>query len=92
MNLSTQYSIPKTVMLQVIDDEVLLFNSENGNFFALNDIGAGIWEVMLDYTTLEEVFNELTQYIDISPNKLKDDLFLFCESLSNQELIVCHDK
>lgn len=90
MTLQTHYSIPSSIMLQVVDDEVLLFNSANGQFFTINEVGAGMWEVMQDYTALTDVLNELKNYFNVPLDQLTNDLLAFGESLVEQNLIVCN--
>lgn len=92
MTLQTHYSIPSSILVQVVDDEVLLFNSANGQFFTINEVGAGMWEVMQDYTTLGDVLNELKEYFDVPLDKLTADLVIFGESLEEQQLIVCDEQ
>lgn len=92
MTLDTHYTIPSSVLLQNVDDEMLLFNSANRQFYSINEIGAVMWETMQDYSTLFEVLNELKDCFDISADQLSNDLIAFGESLFNQQLILCDDK
>jgi hypothetical protein len=89
MTLHTRYSTPTSVMLQIVDDEALLFNSINNQFYTINTIGAVMWEVMQNYSILTDVLNELKEDFDISQDQLSNDLIAFGESLEAQQLIVC---
>ncbi len=91
ITLEQKYTISPSVLLQVVDDEVLLFDSSNGQFFTINDIGAGIWEVMQDYSTLDNVLQELKSYFDIPREKLSSDVLAFADSLVKQGIILIDD-
>jgi len=91
MTLEKNYTISPSVLLQVVDDEALLFDSSNGQFFAINDIGAGMWEVMQDYSTLSGVLHELESYFDVSKEKLSSDIIFFAGSLFKQGIISFND-
>ncbi len=87
MTLETRYRIPPTVMLQVVDDETLLYDSATGLFFSLNDVGATIWEVMNDYETLQGVLSELMEIFEVDRDQLEGDVFAFVTMLAEQNLV-----
>ena len=87
MTLETRYRIPPTVMLQVVDDETLLYDSATGLFFSLNDVGATIWEVMNDYETLDDVLSELMEIFEVDRDQLEGDIFAFFTTLAEQNLV-----
>lgn len=87
MTLTTRYTIPSSTMLQIVDDEVLLFNSSNELFFTINEVGAAMWEVMQDYSKLQDVVDELKEYFDVSIEQLSTDVLVFSQSLSDQGLM-----
>jgi hypothetical protein len=91
MTLQTHYRIPSAVILQIVDDEALLFNSDNGLFFTINEVGNVMWEVMNDHTILESVLSELTEIFDVSAEQLSSDLMGFTQSLAEQGLIVLEE-
>lgn len=88
MTLDARYTIPSSIMLQVVDDETLLFNSENGQFFTLNEVGTVMWEEITAHTTLQSVLSEMLEIFDVASEQLSNDLFAFAESLSQQGLFV----
>lgn len=88
MTLDTNYTIPSTVMLQVVDDETLLFDSATELFFTLNDIGTVMWEIMNENSTLRAVYDELTEAYDVLVDQLETDIITFATALSEQGLLV----
>jgi hypothetical protein len=88
MTLDTKYTIPSTVMLQLVDDETLLFDSATELFFTLNDVGTIMWEIMSENSTLGAVYDELTEAYDVPGEQLEADIINFATALSEQGLLV----
>lgn len=86
MNLKS-YTIPSTVMVQVVDDETLLYDSATGLFFALNETGAMMWDSISVYDDLADVHVELMGVFEVEPEQLASDLEVFVSSLAEQGLI-----
>ena len=88
MRPSPLYDIPSTVMLQKVDDETLLFDSETGSFFNLNYIGTIMWEVIAENTSIITVYKELQKIFDIPEKQLQTDLLAFSKALHAQGLLI----
>lgn len=88
MTLDTKYTIPSTVMLQLVDDETLLFDSATELFFTLNEVGTVMWEIMSENSALRAVYDELIEAYDIPDDQLEADIVLFATALSEQGLWV----
>jgi hypothetical protein len=88
MTLDTHYIIPDTVMLQIVDDETLLFDSATELFFTLNDVGTFMWEIMSENSTLRAVYDELMEAYDVPSDQLEADILTFASTLLEQGLLV----
>jgi hypothetical protein len=88
MTLEAHYTIPSTVLLQSVDDEVLLFNSANGLFFTLNEVGTVMWEIMSENSALRAVYDELIEAYDVPVDQLEADIVTFATALTQQGLLV----
>ncbi len=86
MTQSLNYSIPSTVILQIVDDETLLFDSKTELFFTLNETGTLMWEVISKNTSLVTVYKELLEMFNIPEKQLQEDLFAFTKALFEQGL------
>jgi len=91
MNFNASYTIPDSVMLQNIDDETLLLDTNTQEFFSLNEIGSAMWESMSEYNNLEEVYKEFQEAFDIDANQLKSDITTFASALKEKGLITFND-
>lgn len=87
MDLDTRYTIPQTVMLQVVDDETLLFNSANGLFFALNEMGAVLWQRMSESDTLQALYDRMIEEYEVDEEQLARDIIAFTQTLAEQGLL-----
>ena len=87
MNLQSRYTIPSTVLLQCIDEETLLFNSANGLFFALNEMGTIMWEQMAQSHSLQEIFDHMVELFEVDGNVLSADIITFANTLAEQGLL-----
>ena len=87
MTLDSRYTIPSTVLLQRVDDEVLLFNSANGLFFTLNEMGTVFWQSMSESNTLQDIFNSIAQEYEVEADLLAQDIITFSQTLAEQGLL-----
>jgi len=92
MTPSPYYTIPSTVMLQKVDDETLIFNSETGLFFNLNESAEIMWEVMSKHSSIVEVYEELREIIDIPEKELQTDLLAFAKAMFDQGMFTIDQK
>ncbi len=91
MTLETHYAIPSTVMLQIVDEETLLFDSSTELFFTLNEVGTVMWEIMSENNALRAVYDELIEVFDIESEQLAADIEIFASSLAEQGLLTVKD-
>lgn len=91
MTLETHYAIPSTVMLQIVDEETLLFDSSTELFFTLNEVGTVMWEIMSENNALRAVYDELIEAFDIESEQLAADIKIFASSLAEQGLLTVKD-
>ncbi len=84
---SKLYTIPSTVMIQVVDDETLLYDSATGLFFALNETGAMMWDSIVRHDDLKDVHVELMDVFEVESDQLTSDMKVFVDLLAEQGLI-----
>ena len=70
---SKPYTIPHTVMVQVVDDETLLFDSNTGLFFSLNESGALMWDSISAYSNLTAVYDEMIEAFEVDSKQMEND-------------------
>ena len=88
MKLNTNYTIPNSVMLQTIDDESLLLDTESEEFFSLNEMGYLMWESMLKHNNLNDIKEEFLSLYNVSPEVLTKDIVEFSQTLEQKGLLL----
>jgi hypothetical protein len=74
------------------DDNVVLLNTQRGNYYSLDLTGLRIWELIETETTLGELSEHLGKEYDIAPAECLADTIAFCQRLHDENLIICLDE
>ena len=82
------YSIPETILLQKIDNESILLDSRNNQFFALNPIGEQIWGYLKQQMEPTAILEELRQIYDAPKEVLEHDISTFLNVLAERGLLI----
>jgi hypothetical protein len=89
MSLDTRFAVnsPK-VILETFDDEVMLVNLENGNYYSLEKVGAVIWGLLEQGRSSSEVQASVVQQYDGERLELEHLTARFIEELAQEDLII----
>lgn len=87
MNLNTKISIPNTLFSQEVDDETIVLDTNTQEYFNFSSFGKVIWDMLLEGSTLQEIFDELNEFLEIDEKKLENDILTFVSSLEERNLI-----
>ena len=88
MNLQDVVSIPKSVMARRVGDEVIVLDLTGGAYFGLPDVGARIWELLLDGKSLIQVAEAIANEYDVDRATAEDDVIRLVTELRNKGLLV----
>jgi hypothetical protein len=66
--------IADSVLYQCIDNEVVLLNMSDQRYFGLDDVGARMWQLMIEQHDMNKVAEHLQTEFDVEPAVLKRDL------------------
>ena len=80
-------TIPEDVMISRVEDEIVLLNLESEQYFALDDIGARVWELLSEYGSTDIVIEQITTEYDVEPDEFRDDLTKLLSDLTNAGLV-----
>jgi hypothetical protein len=85
LTLETRVIVPKDVLFHEVsveeDDEMVLANLGNGNYFSLDDIGAHMWQLITENGYLQAVHQALLGKYAVTPEKLEQDLLTLVDRL-----------
>lgn len=88
MNLQTVVSVPKSVMARRVGDEVIVLDLTGGEYFGLPEVGARIWELLLDGKSLMEVAGVIVSEYDVDRATVERDVLSLVADLSDKGLLV----
>lgn len=72
---------------KVIDEEQILLNTETGDYFGLNELGAEIWNMVDGQHDLDAMIEHLLDIYDVEKTELTDDVTGFIDALLERSII-----
>ncbi|APW66232.1 hypothetical protein LPB137_10435 [Poseidonibacter parvus] len=91
MNLNTKVTIPDTLFSQEVDDETIVLDTNTQEYFNFSSLGKVIWDMLLEENTLQEIFDELNEFMEVEKKQLENDILDFVKSLNERNLIKTSD-
>lgn len=73
-NLPRAVTIGDAVLYQELEDEVVLLNMENQEYYGLNDIGAQMWKCLMDMGNLVTAGDRLSGKYEVEQAVIRADL------------------
>lgn len=87
MNINSKITLPSSVFIQEIDDEIIILDSLTKEYFAINEIGKVIWNLMSQSKKLEDIKTEMLELYEVEENQLENDILNFIKTLEEKGLI-----
>lgn len=87
MNLNTKITIPDTLFSQEVDDETIVLDTNTQEYFNFSSFGKVIWDMLLEENSLQEIFDELNEFMEVEKKQLENDILTFAKSLKEKNLI-----
>jgi len=87
MNLQNNISIPATVFAQIVDNEMVILDTKNENYFGLDPIGTVMWEQLTQTGSIEKLYTYMLEHYDVEEIILKKDIEIFIQNLVKNRLI-----
>ena len=87
MNLADKITIPAQVMARDVGGETVILNLETGIYFGLDPVGARIWQLLSDGSTLSGTCDALLAEFEASREDIERDVLGLVETLQAQRLV-----
>jgi len=87
MNSQTRIKRSDRLLTSSIADELVMFDTEKGKYYGLNDIATEIWNNLENPLTVDELCNQLTDEFEVSREQCLKDLLTFLPGLLKKGLI-----
>lgn len=76
------------ILVQQSADKLILFNLEDGQYFALdNEVSTRIWELSDGTHTVSQMAEVITKEFDAPPDVIKADILELLEELAKEKLL-----
>ena len=80
------------VFSQVVEGEMVLLDSVRGRYYALDAVGARVWQLMVEERELAAVRARMLSEFDVDAATLDADLVALFDRLRSAGLAVCDDR
>ncbi len=93
MNKTDRYRINESkVIFETFDDEIVLINQDNGNYYSLVTVGAFIWELVQKELSMDEILQEIHDNYTGNRSVIEPAVHEFLVDLQKEDLVYLIDK
>lgn len=85
---TSKYQLVDNVLFQKVDNETVILEPENGNYFTLDPVGTFMIENLQQGKNLEQIIESVKSTYDVSANEVEADLNELLTNMLNQKLII----
>ena len=79
---------PEDVLVQDLDDEVVLLNLVNGQYYGMDEMSTQMFKMIISQSPITKIYEQLEREYDIDPEILKTDLETFLNHLIENDLVI----
>jgi hypothetical protein len=87
LTLDAVLRIPAQVSFSVVGQDAFLLNTQTNRYFALEEVGARLWELLKDGNPLRESYQVLLDEYDVAPDELEQHVMELVSSLMENGLV-----
>ena len=87
LDLQSIVNVPASVMARRVGDEVIVLDLAGGEYFGLPDVGARMWECLLDGQSLQEVANIIASEYEVDQATADADVARIVAELRDRGLV-----
>jgi hypothetical protein len=79
--------IPKGILIQELDGEMVLLNASKGEYFGLDAMGHQFWLALVEGESIGEAAQRLMEEYEVEPDRLELDLSALVQTLTDHGLL-----
>ncbi len=87
INLETLVCQKKDLFVTEIDGEKVMMHINNSKYYAMNEVGSRIWDLIAEPVPLYEIVNTLLNEYQIDEETCKNAVLEFIINVYNEEII-----
>ena len=85
---SKRFEIPKAVVGEELDGEMVLLNLDTGIYFGLNRVGTELWRELGEHGDLDAAISKLeARYRNVDPQTIRKDAETLMQELNSKGLL-----
>ena len=88
VTMQSTVQVPEGVLFQDLNNEAVILNTVNGQYYGLDPVGARMWQLVAQHDQLEPVLSALCTEYKASEETLRNDLLGLVEKLVEKKLLV----
>lgn len=85
--MSKIFSAVETVIWRLVDDEVLLLDTNTGNYLSLNRSGSRIWTLLLEGNSVAQIAKLVSTEFGVSEEVVRGDVLAIVDELERERLV-----
>ena len=87
VSFADRVTVASDVLFRLVSDEAVLVNLNTETYLGLNPVGARMWNVLTDASSIQAAYDLLLQEYDVEPSQLRRDLEEFVAQLLEHQLM-----
>lgn len=87
LNINSVISKKEDAVMAELDGKVVIMSIENGQYYALDEIGTDIWKSIEGSIAVKSIVEQLVQEYKVSEERCIEDLIAFLQSIESKGLI-----
>lgn len=87
IQLDTIITLKKDITAADMDEEKVMMNLDRGKYYALNNVGSRIWDLIDRPQQVSSIVFKLLEEYDIDQDTCRDNVLVFLNRLYYEELI-----
>ena len=76
-----------SVIAKMVGSEMVLLDYDRGIYYGLNPVGARVWQLLGDGSTVDQIIDRLTDEYDVARATLEADVTALLRDLEAKELV-----
>ncbi len=87
LTLAAALHIPENVLFTTVDGDAVLLNTRSNQYFALDEVGARVWNLLTEGKSLRAAYEILLDEYEVDPVPLERDLLELVGHLTENGLV-----
>jgi len=89
---ASRYSVNTKALVRTVDEEAVVLNLDDGQYYGLNAVATVIWEKLRDGQSLDEIVIAVLSDFDVAEDEARQDLEAVISEMLAKGLIVRQEK